>query len=509
MVISNIGTWMHDVTSAWLMTSLAPSPLMVSLVQAATTAPFFLFSYGAGALGDLVDRRRLLLATTALLALVTLVLALSVSARIVSPWGLLAFTFLTGAGAAFVAPAWQAIVPQLVPRDSLSAAVALNSIGVNVSRAVGPALAGVIIAAAGAAWPYLLNAMSYAVVLMALWWWRPPPRPVSHLPAERFRHALRSGFRFARRSPDLRATLGRAVAFFLFASAYWALLPLLVREHLGGGSALYGITFGAVGAGAVGAAVVLPRLRQRFGPDVLSAGASAGMVLVLAVLALVPDPSVAVTASLLAGGCWIAVLSSLNVSAQLSVPDWVRSRGLAIFITVFFGTMTLGSVIWGAVASAIGLPLALLAAAVCGLLGVLVSRRWRLRQEAGLDVMPSSHWPAPLLAADVALDRGPVMVSIEYRVPAPAVLEFLELMAARRAERHRGGAYAWGLFEDVAEPGRFVETFSEESWVTHLRHHERVSAADFELSRRIRGLLLHDPRVSHLLAPQVDPLTRG
>lgn len=505
-VVSNVGTWMHDVASGWLMTSISPSPLMVALVQAATTAPVFMFALGAGALADLVDRRRLLIVVMAILAVSTLILALLTLFDLVSPWVLLVFTFLSGAGAAFVAPAWQAIVPQLVPRNELQPAVALNSVGINISRAIGPALAGLIIAGAGIAWPYMLNALSFGIVIAALFWWQPPPRRESLLPAERFWSAMRSGLRYAGSSGPLRATLIRAAAFFLFASAYWALLPLIARRELDGGPGLYGIMLGAVGVGAVGGALFLPKIRKRLGADALVATGTAGTALVLVVFALIKRPEAATAVGLVAGASWIAVLSSLNVSAQVALPDWVRARGLSVFITVFFGSMTLGSMVWGQVASLFGIPAALLVAAAGAIVCAVLSWPFKLQQGVGLDLSPSSHWPEPIVAGAVRPDRGPVMVIVEYEIDPAQASEFVTTMDELKAARRRDGAYAWGLFEDVSTPGRYIEYFVEESWLAHLRHHERVTKADSVIQDRVRAFHVGEgePRVTHYLAP--DPL---
>ncbi|TQV78031.1 MFS transporter [Exilibacterium tricleocarpae] len=504
-VISNVGTWMHDVASGWLMTSLSPSPLMVALVQAATTAPVFLFALGAGALADLVDRRRLLIGVMGALALATLALGLLVLFERIDAWVLLVFTFLSGAGAAFVAPAWQAIVPQLVPRSNLQAAVALNSVGINISRAVGPALAGVIIAGLGIAWPYLLSALSFIIVIAALLWWRPPPPPATHLPSERFWRAVRTGLGYAWASGPLRATLVRAAVFFVFASAYWALLPLFARQELAGGPELYGVMLGAIGVGAVSGALSLPPLKQRLGADALVAAGTAGTALALVIFALLKHPEAAILACLIAGASWIAVLSSLNVSAQVALPDWVRARGLSVFITVFFGSMTFGSLVWGQVASLLGIPAALLIAAVAAVVGAALSWPFKLQQGLDLDLSPSSHWPEPIVAGDIQPDRGPVMVTVDYRIDPVRATAFIEAMNGLKAARLRNGAYAWGLFEDVAEPGRYLEYFIEASWLAHLRHHARVTEADRVIQDKVRAFQREagEPLVTHFLAP--DP----
>ncbi len=506
-VVSNVGTWMHDVGAGWLMTSLAPSPFMVALVQAATTLPIFLFALPAGALADMVDRRRILLAVSAIMAVAAAVLGLLVARDLVTPWVLLAFTFVFGAGAAFTAPAWQAVVPQLVPRAELQPAVALNSVGINISRAIGPALGGAAIAAVGIAFPFLLNAVSFLCVIGALLWWQPPPRPAGGLPGERFMAAMRAGLRYARRSAALKHTLWRAVAFFLFASAYWALLPLIARDLLSGGPALYGVLLGCVGAGAVLGALLLPRLKAWLGPDNLVAAATAGTALTLVLFATVPLREAAAAGSLLAGASWIAVLSNLNVSAQVALPEWVRARGLSLFMMVFFGSMTLGSLVWGQVAEALGIPAALLIAAGGAVVAIALTRRWKLQQGAAMDLSPSMHWPDPVVADGVDPDRGPVMVTIEYRIDPGDAVAFTEAAARLSHARRRDGAYAWGLFADMETPGRYLEYFLVDSWLEHLRQHERVTGEDQRLQEAVNGLHRGDapPVVRHLLSAEDGP----
>jgi len=494
---------MNDVGAGWLMTSLAPSPVMVSLVQAATTLPIFLFALPAGALADIIDRRRILLVIAAAMMMTAASMGLVVLSGAMTPLLLLLFTFALGAGAAFIAPVWQAVVPKLVPSDELQPAVALNSVGINISRAIGPALGGVIIVTLGVAWPFLLNALSFAAVIIALLWWRPSPSTLSHLPAERFWSAIRMGLRYARASRPFKATLARAVAFFSFASAYWALLPLIVRQEFGGGPELYGFLLGSVGAGAVGGAFLLPALKTRLGTDTVVTLGAFGMAAVLVVFALVREPIAAAMASGLAGASWIAVLSNLNVSAQMALPEWVRARGLSIFITVFFGAMTFGSVIWGQVAALFGIPTALFAAAAGIVLGVIVSRPFKLQHNAALDLSPSMHWPEPVLTRSVEPDRGPVMITVDYCVDPENVQAFLAMLALLADARRRDGAYAWGVFEDVTEPGRYLEYFLEDSWLEHLRHHERVTESDRVLQERVHAFHGGDmpPRVAHFLAP--------
>ncbi|MEM7524713.1 MAG: MFS transporter, partial [Pseudomonadota bacterium] len=425
-IISNVGTWMNDVGAGWLMTELSPSPLVVAAVQAATTAPVFLFALLAGAVADIVDRRKLLIVVNLFMAVAATALAALVAMDAVTPALLILFTFLLGAGAAFVQPAWSAIVPQLVEKSELSSAVALNSMGINVSRAIGPALAGFLIVAVGLYAPFALNALSFVCIIAALVWWRPPPAPARKRPPEHVGAAIQAGLRYAVNSGPMRATLIRAAAFFASVSAFWAMLPLIARETLQGGPSLYGVMLAAVGAGAVGGALLLPKIKAKLGADRMVAAGTIGAAVALLLHALVPIPAVAVGAAALAGVAWIAVLSSLNVSAQTALPDWVRARGLSIFLTVFFGCMAAGSLIWGKVASLYGIPTALTAAAILALLLIPVSWRAKLGGGAALDHAPSAHWPEPLVAAEPDGDIGPVTIEIRYRVAAERRDDFLD-----------------------------------------------------------------------------------
>jgi MFS family permease len=502
-VVSNIGTWMYNAASGWLMVSLDPNPLVVSLVQVATSLPMFLFALPAGALADVFDKRKFLIALEGATTLVSAVFAALVGFGHVTPIQLLFFMFLIGVGGALTAPAWQAIVPDLVPAQDLMPAVAANSVGVNISRAVGPALAGTIIGLVGIAAPFWINAISNLAVIAALLWWRSPRKLTSRLPLERFSNAVIIGIRHARHNRHLRSTLVRAFAFFLFASAYWALLPLVARNRLDGGPQLYGVLLGAIGAGAIAGAFLLPWAKAKLGPDLMVAAGTAGTAGALALFGLAREAPVAIIASALAGASWIAVLSNLNVSAQVALPNWVRGRGLALFVTVFFGTMTLGSALWGEIASALGLPLAHFVAAAGALVAVPLTWAKKLQTGAGVDLTPSMHWPAPVVTENIDGDRGPVLVTIEYRLAddknRTTLLAALETLSH---ERSRDGAYDWDVFEDSADERRFLETFLVESWLEHLRQHERVTNADRILQENIKHLLSQTPEVRHFISPR-------
>jgi len=369
-VASNVGAWMYSAAASWLMTSLNPDPVMVSLVQVATSLPMFLFALPAGALADIIEKRRFIILLEVTVTAVAALFATLLSLGFVGPATLLIFTFLGATCSALEAPAWQSIVPQLVQSEDLPGAIAANSVGVNISRAVGPALAGILIASVSLTAPFWIDVFSNMGVIAVFLWWRPSPQRSSILPAERFTGAIRAGFRYVAYNQPFRATLARSVGFFLFASAYWALLPLLARNQLAGGPELYGLLLGAIGAAAVGGAFVLPRLKRTFGADGVVILGEFGTAVALILLGIAREPAVAVLACVFAGTSWIAAIANLNTSAQLSLADWVRGRGLAMYVTVFFGSMAVGSIIWGEIARTIGLAAAHFVAAAGALAAI-------------------------------------------------------------------------------------------------------------------------------------------
>ena len=499
-VVSNIGGWMSSAASGWLMTTLDSSPFIVAMVQVATSAPMFLLAIPAGALSDIVDRRKFLLLGELCIMATSIVFAVLVTRHLITPASLLLMTFIVSVGSAMTAPAWGAVVNVLVPKADLQQAIALNSAGVNVSRAVGPAIGGLLIGALGIPAPFWVDAFSNAGVIGGLLSWTPPAKERTRLPPERFGSAVRTGLRHARYNPHLTATLIRAAAFFLFASAYWALLPLVARRQIDSGPGLYGVLLGTIGFGAVSGAFILPWLRERLGADGLLASGTVGTAAATLLFGASRVPAVALVASLIAGVSWIAALSSLNVSAQVALPEWVRGRGLAVFVTVFFGSMSLGSLIWGEVGSAVGVGLALSLAAAGALIAIPLSWRWKLQTGAGVDFSPSMHWPAPITTHEVEEDRGPVLVTVEYHIDPKNRAAFLRALGRYARERRRDGAYEWGLFEDPAHDGRFVETFLTDSWLEHLRSHERVTQSDRMLEQIVwRFMIDGPPKTTHLV----------
>ncbi len=483
-VLGNTGTFMRDVASGWLVTDLSASPAAVAAIQAAGTLPIFLLAIPAGVLSDILDRRRFLIAIQLMLAAVSLTLCILSLTGLMSVTALISLTFVGGIGAALMGPTWQSIVPELVPKSELKNAVALNSLGINIARAIGPAVGGVLIASFGASVTYGVDVASYGLVIAALLWWKRPKDADDGL-AESFGGALRAGYRYARHSRDLHVVLWRAFFFFAFASAIWALLPLIARQLLAADAGFYGLMLGSIGAGAIAGAVVLPGIRARVDGDGLMLSASIVIATATALLSVAPPRSAAILILLVMGGAWIAALTTLNATAQAVLPNWVRGRGLAVYLMVFNGAMAGGSLCWGLLAQSIGISSTLLAAATSLVVVGLLLNRLRLPSGAA-DLTPSEHWPEPVLAGPVEGDRGPVLVLIEYEIDAAERPAFLAALSALAKTRLRDGAFNWGITEDAANPRSVVEWFMIESWVEHLRQHHRTSLTDADLHSEVR-----------------------
>lgn len=498
-VLGNTGTFMRDVASAWLVTDLSASPTAVAAVQAAGMLPVFLFAIPAGVLSDILDRRRFLILIQILLGAVSTTLMVLSFTGLMSVPSLIALTFVGGIGAALMAPTWQSIVPELVPRGELRSAVALSSLGVNIARSIGPATGGVLLAAFGAAVTYGVDVASYVIVIAALAWWKRPAGAEDDL-RESFPGAFRAGLRYAGASRELHVVLLRAAVFFAFASAIWALLPLVTRELLKGDAAFYGLLLGSVGVGALLGALVLPRLRASMDADGLMLAAAVVTGLAAGALALAPPQWAAVPILLAMGVAWIVALTTLNTTAQAILPNWVRGRALAVYLTVFNGAMAGGSLGWGLVAQEIGLAATLVVAGAGLVASGVIARRIAL-PAGDADLTPSNHWPEPLVAERVAGDRGPVLILIEYRVKPEDHQAFLAALQRLSGARRRDGAFAWGVSEDAADSELIVEWFRVASWSEHLRQHRRVSHADADVQREVRRFHVpeDEPRVRHLL----------
>lgn len=497
---SNVGTWINDVAAAWVMAERTGSPLMVALVQSATTVPVVLLALVAGTLADIVDRRRYLLFTQGWMLLVAATLATLTGLSMLTPGLLVALTFAMGCGAAMAMPAQAAIVSELVPRPMLASAVALNSIGINIARSLGPAIGGLIVAQLGPSWAFGLNALSFAAMLIVLTRWKPDPM-ASTLPPEGFGAGLRAGLRYALRAGRLQAVLVKSAGFFFFASAVTALLPLVVRGEMHGGAGLYGILLGCIGIGAVTGALVLPTLRARMDRDLLVLLATLACALSLFGLAWLRNMALLPVAMLVNGFAWITVLSSLQIAAQTAVPPWVRARALSLYIMVFSLGMAAGGLSWGSIAQRTSIPLALTIASVGAVIAGLLVWRVRIAGSEELDLRPAGYWPAPELAVPVSHDRGPVLVTVEYRIADADRAAFHVLMGELGRTRRRDGAVLWGVAEDVATPGIHLEYFVTSSWVEHLRQHERVTAEDRDHQQKVRALHRgeHAPIVRHFV----------
>ncbi len=499
-LVSNVGTWIQNVGAAWLMTSMSKSAVLVALVQVATIFPMFLLSLPAGALADIIDRRRLLLFTQAWMAAAAVILGAVTLAGLIHPWLLLTLTFMLGMGAALNGPVWQAIVPELVPRCELLQAISLNSAGFNLSRAIGPAAGGALVAAAGAGAAFVLNAVSFLGVLWVLYRWRRPAIDTV-LPGERMMAAMRSGLRYVRHAPRLKAVLIRTSLFMLFSSSLFALLPLVVRYELGGGPTDYGILLGCFGVGAVSGAAVLPRLLEYVSAEALIASMTVLAAALIAVFALVPLMWVLSGAMLISGVAWLVVVSSFNVAVQTAVPAWIRARALAVYMLVFAGGLSAGSLLWGTIATHQSIRAALLYSALGVLLSLLPALRYRLILDDKSDLSPSLHWPEPHLVLEPHPEQGPILVLVEYLIDPAEARGFAQAMRPLNHIRRRDGAIRWGLFQDTAEPGRFLETFIVETWIEHLRQHERLTVADRAVEDKVFSFHTGPgrPKVSHLI----------
>lgn len=497
--ISNIGTWMQQVGAAWLMTSLTSDPLLVALVQVAATFPIFLLALPAGALADIVDRRRYLIGLHFALMTIAGTLAAITFLNLTTPALLLFLTFGLGALSALSVPTWQALIPDLVPKQILQRAIALNSGSENIAGAIGPAFAGIIIAALGTAAVFAINALSFLAIIVALFSWDHPPEEHT-LPTERFFGAMRLAVRHIYAAPALHNVLIRTTIFCLFASAVWALIPLIARLELHSDSMGYGVLLTLLGVGAIVGTLLLPKLEMRLTNDKII---DAGFILsaITAVLVVIFKNYYVVSIAMLMGGfAWLITTTTLTTATQQASPTWIKGRTLAIFLMVLFGGVAAGSAIWGVLASYFNMTLTLLIATVGLVLGWLLTYRLSFRKIQTFDHTPAHDLPAPAVKIGCK-EKNPVMVSIEYIVAAEHVEEFTKLMRHVRGVRIRQGAFFWKLYLDTEDTTRFVEYFLSESWVDHLRLHERLSVSDREIDKKVQVYNKNQqpPHISHLV----------
>jgi MFS family permease len=495
-VVSDVGTFMQSVGAAWLMVSLSAGPMYVALIQTASALPFFLLALPAGAIGDIVDRRRVILFTETWMVLVATILAgLTIAGRM-SPVLLLILTFALSAGDAFETPTWRAVLPELVRKEDLPAASALNGIEFNLARAVGPALAGFVIAAAGIGAAFVSNTLSFLGVILVVARWKRPA--VKHAtPPETVTGATVAAIRYVRYSPAIRIVLLRAGTAMFFASGLLALLPS-IAHRINGSPVGYGVLLGCFGGGAVLGALVMQRARSRWSADlIVSAGVAAFGLTTIAAGALrdlLPVAAVLV----IGGGAWISFISLFNVQVLNQTPDWARARVLAISMLVFQGAVAAGSATWGAVAARAGLGTGLLWAGIGTLLSTALGLFLRL-PDPGIDLTSWNHWRLPAVSEAISDVVGPVLVTVEYQVDAARVPEFIKTMHEYGRVRRRDGASRWGICRDLEISDRYLETFVVSSWAEHVRQHDRLTRADSEVEVRLRQCTRGEPNVRHLL----------
>jgi len=509
--VSSVCTWMQDTAGTWLMTVLTTSPLLIALMQTAASLPVLILGLLAGATADIYDRRRLLIFWQAWMLASVAVLAVLTFLGHISPWALLAFTFALNIGSAMNNPAWQAIVPELVPRKLIPDTISLNAASNNLARAVGPALGGIMVAAfktahTGAGSVFALNAISFAGVIWVLVNWKRAPLFKSTLPAERIAGSIRGGLRYVRHSPQVQASLVRAFTYCFFVSAIWALLAVVARRDLKQGPLGYGILNGSLGVGAVIAATNMPRVRRKISAVRLLFFATLYQAFALLVMAFVPNPWLLIPVLVGAGAAWTSSMSNINTSVQLAVPPWITARALGTYFMVFQGAMASGSVLWGFIAERSQTTAALTTAAIGLLVTLPVVHRFKILEGPIPDFSPYEfRRPVPELVGvdpqhpEPDVKEGPVRISIDYRIPIDCYAQFTVAIHAMGRVRLRDGAFRWAVYRDANDPTHLNETFLMESWVDYLRSRERSTTADTAIRDRVNAMHQGDapPRVSY------------
>lgn len=505
--ISNLGSLIQAVGAGWMMTELAASNDMVALVQAANVLPYMAFSLLAGAFADNLDRRAVMVWAQIFMLVVSGILAAMAYAGAVTPWVILGFTFLIGAGNALYNPSWQASVGDVVARDQVRGAVGLNSMGFNLMRSIGPALGGVIVAVAGAGAAFAANAVSYIALVVALLRWR-PAKNEHRLPREHLGSAVSAGLRYVSMSPALMRVMARGALFGFAATSVLALLPVVAADVLKGTAFVYGVLLGAFGLGAIGGVLVSSRLSSRLRNETLVRLAFLGFAIGTEGLAVSRMVATDCLALALCGGCWVLALSLFNVTVQLSTPRWVVGRALSFYQTATFGGMAAGSWLWGLVSDGYGTVWALAASGAVVFCGVFVGRWLGLAEYANLDLDPLGAWREPTLRLDLRGRSGPIMVMIDYQIAQENIEEFLGLMRKRRRIRLRDGARQWALLRDLENPELWTESYHVPTWVDYVRHQERRVKADAEVTRAITALHrgTEPPRVHRMIERQTVPL---
>lgn len=507
---SNFGGLIQSVGASWMMMSIGGSAQMVALVQASATLPFMLLALAAGAIADNADRRTVMLSAQFFMLSVSIILAALAWFGAITPWLLLTFTFLIGCGTALNGPAWQASVGDMLPREDLPGAIALNSMGFNIARSVGPALGGAIVAAAGAAAAFTVNAFSYVSLIFVLLRWRAEP-PKRLLPPEKLGVAMGAGIRYVAMSPNIRAVLLRAASFGLAASAIPALMPLIARDLVAGGPLIYGLLLGSFGVGAVAGAFSSGRIRGALSAEWIVRCGSGAFAMGGMMAALSPWLLLTMAGLLLTGAGWVLTLSTFNVTVQMSAPRWVVGRALATYQMVTFGGMAAGSWLWGGVAATESVEMALLIAAGTQAIVILLGLRVPLRQVDDLNLDPLSRWTEPETSVPIEPRSGPVVVTIEYLIAQEDIVEFLAAMAERRRIRRRDGARHWTLLRDLGDPQLWVERYHTPTWIDYVRHNHRRTQEDAGITDLLHALHrgAEPPKVHRMIERQTGSLPSG
>jgi MFS family permease len=505
---SNLGGLIQAVGAAWMMTALTTSENLVALVQASTALPIMLFSVVSGALADSFDRRKVMLTAQFLMLTASVLLTIFASAGWLTPWLLLAFTFIIGSGTALHNPSWQASVGDVVPRVDLPEAVSLNSAGFNITRSVGPALGGIIVAAAGAATAFAINALSYFALIYALLRWK-PEYPKNPLPRETLGSAISAGMRYVAMSPNLEKVMLRGFLFGLSAGSVLSLLPIVARDILEGGPLTYGIMFGAFGVGGIAGAFLNARIRERFKSEQIVRSSFTGFALSAAIIGISTSSVITFLALVLAGICWVITLSLLNTVVQLSTPRWVVGRALSLYQMMTFGGIAGGSWLWGSWAEAISPSNALVASSLVMLFGAAVGLRLPMPDFRSLNLDPLNRFVEPALGLEIQPRSGPIVIQVDYEIHDEDLTEFLSLMSERRRIRIRDGARNWALMRDLQYPEIWTETYHVPTWVEYVRHNQRRTQADAETTDRILALHRGETlRVHRMIERQAIPVTR-
>ncbi|WP_442581060.1 MFS transporter [Mesorhizobium sp. ASY16-5R] len=484
---SNLGGLIQSVGAAWLMTSISASDDMVALVQASTTLPVMIFSLAAGAIADNFDRRRVMLTAQLLMLAVSILLAVCGYLNVLNPWLLLVFTFLIGCGTALNNPSWQASVGDMVPRPLLSAAVVLNSVNFNLTRSVGPAIGGIIVATAGAAAAFAVNVLSYLPLIFVIARWKRDTIP-SSLPPETLGPAMTAGLRYVAMSPHIEKVMLRGFVFGFSAIVVLAMLPLVARDLPRGGPLLYGLLLGCYGIGAIGGAFLGGRMRENWSNEAIARAAFIAFAGSATIIALAPNAWIAGLGVAIGGASWVFALSMFNVTVQLSTPRWVLGRALALYQTATFGGMAMGSWVWGLVAEEHGTDVALLSAAGVMLLGAAIGLKLALPEKTSDNLDPLNRFRTPSVALDLRGRSGPVAILIEYVIKEQDTRAFLKAMQDRERIRRRDGARQWELLRDTEKPEQWIESYHVPTWHDYLRHNQRRTQADAVVDDCVRAL---------------------